>query len=395
MKTLNLLNKRHIMFKLRYLILALLVGLWSCKEENNMSSNPSSIEQQYFKDYESPAEKWGFLNELGDISIDPIYDDLRDFNQSLCAANLKGKWGLINKKGESVIDFKYKQIYDVSENRTYAQDFDNQWYLINVLTKQTTPVTYTAFKPFQKGFSVVANKNNWGVIDINGNELIPAVYESIEQNVNNLILSKGQYQALVDTAGDTLLPFSPQKLKFLSSRFLSVKTDSDLTLYDLNNLKELLRGVNKLVIIDSESFLVKMGDKYAIYDIRTEEYKYLEYSFVDILGQGILKFKEGGRYGILNPDGSILSPAKYDMLNRFQESYLVYGINDYFGYINEDGSERTPPIFPLAWDFKNGFARVFDQRGIGYINKNFELQIPGKYFEVRDFYEGLARFQER
>lgn len=59
-------------------------------------------------------DKWGYINEEGQIIISPMYDFARDFHDGLAAVKIKSlmrtKWGYINKLGEIVIKPRFDEV---------------------------------------------------------------------------------------------------------------------------------------------------------------------------------------------------------------------------------------------------------------------------------------------
>ena len=54
--------------------------------------------------------KWGFINENGDIIIEPKFDEALSFTENgLAAACLNNKCGFINENGDFVIEPKFDE----------------------------------------------------------------------------------------------------------------------------------------------------------------------------------------------------------------------------------------------------------------------------------------------
>ena len=49
------------------------------------------------------GDKWGYVNQVGKIVIEPQFDDAYNFSKGLAAIKISDKWGYINHKGEIVI----------------------------------------------------------------------------------------------------------------------------------------------------------------------------------------------------------------------------------------------------------------------------------------------------
>lgn len=61
-------------------------------------------------------EKYGYINELGELAIQAIYDSAQDFTiGGLSIVSQGKKLGIINKEGNPVIDLKYDEILEMNK----------------------------------------------------------------------------------------------------------------------------------------------------------------------------------------------------------------------------------------------------------------------------------------
>ena len=381
-----------------YCLFTLLVLNYSCKSDS-VTTFESDIEEIYFLDYDSPREKWGYINVNGKEVIPAIYDDLRDMTSHITAANLKGRWGFIDHKGDTKIDFTYKQVLDFSENRTFVENFKGDWLLIDNKGRTIDTLEFNKFSSFKDGKCAVAWNSMWGLIDDSADVLIEPEYELLKSLNSELWIAKrfGKY-GLINSNNEVILDF-----KFLriaesgDTDIFKAKTKEGYNLYRIGSTKPLLSTHQKISKIYNGKLITKNAKSWDLLDADNgfQIIKSLNFDKVDFGGEGYWRFKVDGKWGLLDLQGNEIIPAKYDVLNRVQEGKIVVGNNDQWGYIDTQGNEVIPMILPLAWDFKNGYARILAGRGCGFINTQGSFVIEDKYFEVRDFYNGLARFQER
>ncbi len=94
---------------------------------------------------------WGYSDLLGHIVIPAKYDFASIFEKDIARVRLNDKWGLINKQGEEVTSIKYDKIFKIDT--------------ISV------PATFR-----------VSSGGKTGVLDIDGKELIPVIYDYIGYN---------------------------------------------------------------------------------------------------------------------------------------------------------------------------------------------------------------------
>jgi hypothetical protein len=163
-------------------------------------------------------DDWGYLNKNGDVIIEfGRYENITfggmglwgisDFDNGLAAVSLNGKIGFIDTTGNEVIPFKYDFIHGFFGNdytivntgaehaRTSGgtEPLRGNWYIIDRQGNET-PINYDYVRRFSEGFAAVNigidRMNNevasflgggkWGLIDTNGNEVIPLEYDRVE-----------------------------------------------------------------------------------------------------------------------------------------------------------------------------------------------------------------------
>jgi len=129
--------------------------------------------------------KFGFIDTLGKEVIPPIYQKTKwEFTNSRAAVMKNNKWGCIDNKGKVIIPCVYDEagIYDKPPMILINNDEKTAFFDID--GKQLTPFKYDDYLlPYNNSlFSVFVNGKE-GLVDKNGNEIVPPIYESI--NVYN------------------------------------------------------------------------------------------------------------------------------------------------------------------------------------------------------------------
>lgn len=138
-----------------------------------------------------PYFKCGFIDITNKVVIPPIYSNVRDFHNGLARAKIgnwsSGKWGFINTSGELVIDFLFDKPRRFSDG--YAKVVLNgEWCFINLKGEKVISLKdYDGGSSFHHGYAIVAKKKSdnygylYGIIDKNGNEVVPCEVDSYEK----------------------------------------------------------------------------------------------------------------------------------------------------------------------------------------------------------------------
>jgi len=59
--------------------------------------------------------KYGYINNLGEICIEPEFDYAEEFNESLAIIGIDDSFGFIDMEGNLVVKAEYEDVYEFSE----------------------------------------------------------------------------------------------------------------------------------------------------------------------------------------------------------------------------------------------------------------------------------------
>lgn len=376
------------------LFLLLILALQSCKDDARSRADMSEVEQAYYDDYESPENKWGYIDESGKVVIQPVYDDVKDVWDDLAAANYEGKWGYLTDKGRAVIDFEYKQAYNFSYDRAFVQDFNNQWLLIDKSGSIIDSLDYTHYQDFEGDYAVVGNDAK-GVINRSGKLVAPLEFATIKINGDKLIGNKGGSYGISSLAdGNEILAYDYDRLYVPKQGLIRAKSNKTYSYLDASSFAPLgSKTFTRAFDFYYELTVVKADESYQLVDKSLTVIKSLPYDKVAYIGGKRWKYKDGNKWGILDKNGEELTSAKYDLLNEYSCNRIAYCINKLWGYLDESGTEIQKPKYALVWDYSDDRARVIDRRGVGFIDLKGKMVIKDMFLEIRDFKNGIARFQ--
>lgn len=74
--------------------------------------------------------KWGYVNNSGDIQIEPQFEDARSFSNGLAAVLIDGYWGFIDLTGEQVLAASFLDAKDMSSSGTVYVLTGNEWEML-------------------------------------------------------------------------------------------------------------------------------------------------------------------------------------------------------------------------------------------------------------------------
>lgn len=119
---------------------------------------------------------WGYIDLSGNWVIEPRYESVRDFHDSIAAVESTDGWGFINHRDEYVIQPVYRWVYNFSDGLCAAQNKEGLWGFINAAGNVCVPFKYTEVKEFSEGLAAVMVGYRWGFIDKRGEMIIEPKY---------------------------------------------------------------------------------------------------------------------------------------------------------------------------------------------------------------------------
>lgn len=124
--------------------------------------------------------QYGIIDKRGKFIVPAIYEELDDASEGLYMVAKDDKYGFINSKGDVVISLKYTDALPFKEGLA-AVAIDGNWFFIDKTGAQKFISRFHDVSSFSEGLcAATQDGENWGYIDMTGNFVIEAIYESAE-----------------------------------------------------------------------------------------------------------------------------------------------------------------------------------------------------------------------
>ncbi|WP_294482976.1 WG repeat-containing protein [uncultured Ruminococcus sp.] len=366
----------------------------------SLISSAGSHKRTLFNDGLLPFQsddKYGYINEKGEIAIAPQYDRAYGFSEGLACVSVEKEGdeltGFINKKGEVVIDMQYDGATD-----------------------------------FKDGIAEVFLGDHVGFIDKKGKYIINPQYK------NKTVYFIGYDMFLIeDTSGDFWTLCNKKGKSINDTRFDEPDFINICPFYN----EEWGSDKDK---VDWKTIPLKtITGNYIYINSRGKTVLETQYDSADYFTDGIAAVGIGKKHGYINKKGECIINLQFDKAGAFVEGLASVGIEGKnsikYGYINKKGEYVVSPQYESARNFHNGVAivstyskrdddeiyGVIDKKGktiiepqydrlmfgedkkhlvyelngnYGYINYKGETDIPGIYEYASPFYsDGYAFVQ--
>lgn len=203
-------------------------GKWGMVDTRNETIIPFEYEEICIcKNYLINAKKngkYGLINKKNEVIVDFLYDEIDCWCTRDCTAYpaLKdGKWGIIDRYGNVLEDFIYEDAQLISDNDDNAGEFiillKGDFKAIYSTKKRDfiTDFVYNFVGYMSNDRFLVLKDDKTGFIDLNGEVVIPIVYDSYTHDDFSeglCVVYKDGKAGMIDTEGHIVIPFEYYKL---------------------------------------------------------------------------------------------------------------------------------------------------------------------------------------
>lgn len=331
------------------------------------------------------GDKYGFINEKGEIAIEPQFDNAYFyFSDDVCFASVDGRKGLINKegvfiselpdsvawlysfnKGKSAVRFnngtenivdkngallldqQYKKIIiddDEDDNLFFwVQKFDGKWSIADE-NGGFIGEFCDSVSSFNQGLCPVKYNEKWGYMNTEGELVIDTIYDVAKVFSSDGLarVIKDNEELFINTKGETVISVDETLTGFNCKR-AAVKIDGILCLIDEQRNKVCDLNADEIYGFsdkDSLATIIRNGKAIKI-DTMGKEVLSTKYEQVGSFVNGIAPVEMNGKFGIINREGKEIIPITYDNL-----------------------------FFPNEKDFKRNIILAVDKDGISYYDIN-------------------------
>lgn len=248
------------------------------------------------------------------VLIQPAYHDLQCITPNRLIFELNGRAGLMDTLGNVIVPAAYDRIsfadntellfaskgtktevFDLDGKALKTLDFvvgQSQFYFQHLIYKNgktgvidslgtivIQPI-YNDIKPAGFGNYLVCLNDQWGLVDQQGQEILPVAYEGLKYRTKNLtIVKKGRHYGVVDTEkSELIVPIAYDRIK--------------------------LRGVPLILAYRADKAVAYRLDGTRLLDMEYDDMRWLGFNYIGV--------ELDGKRGVINSLGEIVLPIKYD-----------------------------------------------------------------------------------
>ena len=146
-------------------------------------------------------EKYGFVNKVGNVMINPQFEDALLFSEGLAAVAQNDKWGFIDKSGKFVINPQFDAAGYFCNGLSLIEH-GNRYGYINKQGKIEINPQYDEAGVFREGMAVVLSGEEYGYISKDGKFVINPQFDDAGYFYSGLaLIEQGEHYGYINKQG--------------------------------------------------------------------------------------------------------------------------------------------------------------------------------------------------
>ncbi len=320
-------------------LLALCIAMAACTSDN-VSDNPTWKELYRI----NVSEKYGFINEKGDIIIEPMYDYANVFfTDSVCHAKMGDRNGLIDPTGKFVVELSEDilLVWMFSNGTAICSEINNK---MGIIRKDGSIVLEMIYKNISRdgkeGYIVEDTNGNMGYVNQMGEFIVPCRYDAVNGfNEGLMVVAASNKCGYVDNMGQWVIDSIYDDARAFGNGLARVKLNDKWMFIDKEgNIIENLNYDEILTGFGNNRAFVKDGDSILMIDKKGNEICEVIADFVYGFKEGYAIFKSNGKFGKLDTTGAVAIPAKFDGISSVFKGLAVFEQNGKQGLVDTVGN---------------------------------------------------------
>lgn len=314
------------------------------------------------------SREWGYVNEKGEMAIEPQYRKCTPFSEEGLALFYERKKGfnIIDMEGNTIqpviTEFKIKEIFGFGmkgySNGLLAIEAEGKWGFLDTDGKIAIPLKYDHVSIFSDGYATARLNDEFFILDKMGKETkvsIPLLKDvkDVTEGMIPYVSDDGEH-GFINVSGEVVVEAKFNSVGYFSDGMAWVKSHE-----------------GKLGFIDKTGKMV--------IPLKFEVAKDFDAK------SGLARIKFEDQWAYVNKSGEIIKVTDTEVWKDFSEGFAIARKDGLYGFINAKGEWVIKPQFQGVRDFQNGIAAARKDDLWGYIDASGKWIIQPRFEAVKDF----------
>lgn len=294
----------------------------------------------------------GIVNSsLGTIVVNCEYNDIFSLNidnaDNGYIVKKDEKYGILSGTGKEILGCNYLEIKHVTGNNMYVVKDENNLKIIDNNLNIIKEEGFDDVTEINGEYITIEVNGLKGVINKNGEEIIPVQYEGLKYSCEKYFIAKsnGLY-GIINVDNLVLIDFAYENISFINSAnfYTAEKTNNTTDIISRQLEVKLSEVIISELNMDKLYMRVRQNGSYKYYNFNFEEKNNIDV----LVGNTLFLVNKDGKYGYVNKNGELIVNYIYDdAREQNQFGYCVVKQNGLWGVLEKDGTVILKPSVNL------------------------------------------------
>lgn len=333
---------------------------------------------------------YGLIDMQGNKITDNIYNSITniDYKEGNLKVEQNGQYGVINIKGTTIIKPEYESII---ADGYYDEEtkYERAGFILRIKTDDGYKFGYADRKgkiilePLYNEISriteitgddiflITANNGRYGVVK-NGKEVLKNDFTDInfDQNNNLLILQKDNSWGVVDLEGNNIVPIDYDNI-IIGGKYINAQKGEDTLIFDAsgNNIDTDILSYNQ--VNDNYAIVIDKDNNYNIVDNAGNKKLNENYTYIEYLNNDEFIVTINGKTGIINGEGNTIIEVNYNAIQQIDGTNALQAV---------DSENNRTDIIDKDMQIHEGIENAYISKETNYIKLYSETDV--KYYNL-------------
>jgi hypothetical protein len=328
---------------------------------------------------------YGYISKSGNLVINYLFKDAEPFHNGFAVVMKDSLYGLINKKGEFIIQALYDELSETEDDLFIAAKNEKYGYV----RRNGVPLTAFTFdiaSDFRNHKAVVSLGEKSGLIDEQGRYIINPVFDELVFISDSLLkaMNEEELWGIIDAQGDTILPFDYEAIGEFGDGLALVARQGKCGYVDKTGSVVIpLKFIYSTSLLTTGQFLngyALLKQKYtsALIDRNGEVIKFKGYDDYKRPASGLVPVRKQKRWGFTDLAGRNRIPCIYESVESFSDTLAIIRKGSIAGLIDTTGRVFIQPLYQDIKVLQKAIL-VESNNKWGLLSESATLYLPCNY----------------
>lgn len=303
-------------------------------------------------------DKYGLVNDTGSVIIEPNYKEIKNlgetYREGYITIDENDKYGVIGATKMKLLDNKYDNIEQVYLSDYYLVTENGERKVINSSGETILNSGFDQISSKTEDGFIYVSQGLYGEINTTGEVQIEPTYQDLKQVKKGVYIAKNNDRyGIIDNEGNTMIPFDYTLITYNKDAKLFIADDANYNTTIINeNYESKITGILSEINTTKSYIRMRVDDEYKYYDLSCQEKTNIE-----VLEDNTLFLsKKDGKYGFVDKKGNVVVDYIYDDATEQNEyGFVAVKKDGKWGAIDKDGKVVVELIYNLENNLKIDF----------------------------------------